>query len=74
MGEPSYTLREFCQLERCSRAFVYLQWKKGEGPDFYYAGSSIRITEAARRKWQQRHAAKHPRKKFKTAAEANLGV
>jgi hypothetical protein len=50
----SYTVTEFCELERLSRAQLYKLWKLKRGPRFYFAGTSDthrRITEQARLDW-----------------------
>jgi hypothetical protein len=50
--EPSYTVDEFCTVERVSRVKLYEQWKHGKGPRFYWNGKSRRITHRARLDWQ----------------------
>ena len=53
-NDPSYTINEFCELERCSRGWLYAQWKNGRGPRFYYAGSGRRISDESRTEWRRR--------------------
>lgn len=57
MRDPSYTTDEFCEAERVSRAWLYLQWRLGNGPRFYYNGNRRRITEEARLEWQRKREA-----------------
>jgi hypothetical protein len=52
----SYTLGEFCELERMSRAQLYKLWKQGIGPRFYVVGTTNthrRITEGSREDWHR---------------------
>ena len=49
----SYTIAEFCSVERISRAHLYNLWNRGEGPRFYLVGNRRRITEEARLEWQR---------------------
>jgi hypothetical protein len=51
--DQSYTLSEFAELERISRAFLYLLWERGEGPRYFYAGHCRRISHQARLDWQR---------------------
>jgi excisionase family DNA binding protein len=53
----SYTVEEFCEVERISRSMVYKLWSQGKGPRFYMVGSVRRISHQARIEWQQRLAA-----------------
>jgi hypothetical protein len=50
--EPSYTVDEFCTVERIGRVKLYDFWKHGKGPRFYWNGRSRRITYRARLEWQ----------------------
>jgi hypothetical protein len=54
MLDPSYTVDEFCDAERISRSMLYKLWSQGKGPRFFMVGTVRRITEQARREWQQR--------------------
>ena len=60
-AEQSFTINEFCQLERICRATYYNLRRAGLGPDEILVGSHRRITAAARRRWHQgrERAAKH---------------
>ena len=51
--EASYTIDEFCQAERISRAFVYKLWAQGKGPRFYYVGTVRRISHEGRLEWHR---------------------
>ena len=55
--DPSYTVDEFCNAERISRAQLYEDWKTGKGPAFYYNGKCRRIPHEERVKWRQRRMA-----------------
>jgi hypothetical protein len=48
----SYTISEFCEAERISRAMLYKLWNRGNGPRFYYVGTVRRISHEARLEWQ----------------------
>ena len=52
-AEASYTIDEFCEAERISRAFLYKLWSQGKGPRFYYVGSVRRISHEARLEWHR---------------------
>jgi hypothetical protein len=45
---PSYTIIEFCEVERMSRSALYKLWAQGKGPRFYFVGNTRRITAQAR--------------------------
>ena len=53
-ADQSYTIAEFCQAERMSRAMLYKLWAQGKGPRFFYVGNSRRISHEARIEWRQR--------------------
>ena len=55
--EASYTIDEFCEAERISRAFLYKLWARGQGPRFYYVGTVRRISHEARLEWHQQFEA-----------------
>ena len=59
--EASYTIDEFCEAERISRAMLYKLWCQGKGPRFYYVGTVRRISHEARLEWHQQ---------FETAAKS----
>jgi hypothetical protein len=52
--EPSYTVDEFCTVERISRVRLYELWKHGKGPRFYYNGKRRIIPHSSRIDYQQR--------------------
>ena len=49
----SYTVEEFCEVERMSRSMLYKLWKEGKGPKFYWVGTVRRISHEARIEWQR---------------------
>ena len=49
----SYTVEEFCGVERISRSMLYKLWSEGKGPRFYMVGTVRRISQEARIKWQR---------------------
>lgn len=51
--DPSYTVKEFCAAERISRTTLYKAWAEGWGPQFYWVGTTRRITHQARVAWQR---------------------
>ena len=53
-AEQSFTIDEFCKLERICRATYYNLDKRGEGPDTILVGSRRRITSEARRRWHRK--------------------
>jgi predicted DNA-binding transcriptional regulator AlpA len=53
LSDPSFTIDEFCALEKMGRSTLYKLWSKGQGPTYYKAGASVRITGKARRDWQR---------------------
>ena len=55
--EPSYTVDEFCTVERISRVKLYGDWKQGIGPRFYFNGKRRIIPHSARLEYQQRKMA-----------------
>jgi hypothetical protein len=58
MADRSKTVAEFADAEGVTRQAVYLMWKQGVGPRFYYALSRRRISEEAHQEWRrQREAA-----------------
>lgn len=52
-ADPSYTVDEFCRVERMSRSALYKQWQQGKGPRFYLVGNSRRISAQARFDYQR---------------------
>lgn len=51
--EPSYTVDEFCTVERISRVKLYDLWKHGRGPRFYRNGKRRIIPHSARAEYQK---------------------
>jgi hypothetical protein len=54
----SHSVDGLCIIEQMSRTFLYGEWAKGEGPDFYYRGRNRRISEEARLAWRNKLQAK----------------
>ena len=52
--DPTYTIKEFCEVERISRSLLYKLWGQGGGPRFYRAGSRRLISRQARSEWRER--------------------
>jgi hypothetical protein len=52
-NQQSYTINEFCVVERITRAHLYVLWGRGEGPKYYLVGSRRRITEEQRQEWHK---------------------
>jgi hypothetical protein len=69
-AEPSFTINEFCQLERICRATYYNLQHSGLGPDEILVGTHRRITADARRRWHRKRerAAKRVRRAETEAA------
>lgn len=57
VSDPSYTVAEFCALERVSRSMLYRAWKEGWGPRYFMIGVSRRISHRARIEWQDQREA-----------------
>ena len=55
--EPSYTVEEFCTVERKSRVKLYAEWRQGTGPRYYLNGKRRIIPHSARVEYQQRKMA-----------------
>ena len=83
--EPSYTISEFCKLERFSEPTYFKMKRKGHGPEELTIPSlpaTVRITAKARREWHEKMAAqgkKQPGRAFrrdraKHAAESDNHV
>ena len=54
---PSYTLREWCKLERVSRDTFYRLRRQGTAPAIMRVRSKILITHEAALAWRQARAA-----------------
>jgi excisionase family DNA binding protein len=48
------SIDQFCELENIARSTLYKLWREGRGPRFHQVGKVRRITEEARREWQQK--------------------
>jgi hypothetical protein len=66
--EPSYSVDEFCAVERMSRVSLYEHWKLGKEPRFYLNGRCRRITHRARLDWQREREAEASRMEVPHAA------
>jgi hypothetical protein len=51
--QSTYTIADFCEAERISRAMLYKLWSQGQGPRYYMLGSVRRISHQARMDWHQ---------------------
>lgn len=49
---PVYTIEEFCEVHRLSRAFFYVLRKRGQAPDLLHAGNRVLIAGEAARAWR----------------------
>jgi hypothetical protein len=59
-GPPvAYTISEFCEAHRISRAQYYVLRKKGQGPDETHLGGRVIITSESAARWRKRHTRKH---------------
>jgi hypothetical protein len=67
VDDRSYTVNEFCTVERISRSQLYEDWKANKGPRFYWNGKHRRISHEARVEWRRRREAEA------AALEAALG-
>jgi hypothetical protein len=67
VDDCSYTINEFCSLERISRSQLYEDWKADKGPRFFWNGKHRRISHEARIEWRRRREAEA------AALEAALG-
>ena len=52
--EPSYTIPEFCRVERISQAYYAKIRAMGLGPEEMRIGTVVRITHTKRLEWQER--------------------
>jgi hypothetical protein len=48
----AYTVTEFCQSHRLSRAKLYALWSEGAGPRFFMVGAHRRISTEAAADWR----------------------
>jgi hypothetical protein len=46
-GRGAFTIAEYCEHERISRAKLYQEWAEGRGPRCYYRGSKRLISAEA---------------------------
>jgi hypothetical protein len=66
IADSSYTIREFCEAEKLSRAMLYRLWAEGRGPRWFCIGSHKRISHEARTEWRRQLEAE--------AASDNVGA
>jgi excisionase family DNA binding protein len=50
--DASYTIKEFCEAEKLSRAMLYRLWAEGKGPRWFCIGTHRRISQEARTEWR----------------------
>lgn len=51
--KDAYGVEEFCKRHGISRAYVYLLWKRGEGPRFMQVGARRLISREAAAEWRK---------------------
>jgi hypothetical protein len=49
----AYCLDEFCKRHEISKAFLYLLWRRGEGPRFMQVGAKRLISQEAGADWRR---------------------
>lgn len=47
----AFTLKEWCELRRCSRSYFYRLLKEGKAPRTFVVGCQRRITSEADAEW-----------------------
>jgi hypothetical protein len=52
--DASFTINQFCAVEKISRTQLYKDWIAGRGPRFYLVGSHKRISHESRVEWRRR--------------------
>jgi predicted DNA-binding transcriptional regulator AlpA len=50
--DESFTINEFCAVEKISRSFFYKLATQGKAPRTYSLGSTRRISGEARKEWR----------------------
>jgi hypothetical protein len=56
---PPFTIREWCEHNRVSRAFYYKLKSQGRAPKSYGVGSRQFISDEANAEWQRQQEACH---------------
>lgn len=51
MEDIAYTISEFCQISKTSRAKLYQLWSEGKGPKKFKIGRRVLISDDAIRSW-----------------------
>jgi len=51
--KDAYGVDEFCARNGISRAFLYLLWKRGEGPRYMQIGARRLISHEAGAEWRR---------------------
>jgi hypothetical protein len=49
----AYGVEEFCKRHGISRAYLYLLWRRGEGPRFMQVGARRLISKEAAADWRK---------------------
>jgi hypothetical protein len=57
-----HSVDSFCENNGISRAFLYLLWKRGDGPVYMDLGGRRKITPEAESDWRRRMEAKSAKK------------
>jgi predicted DNA-binding transcriptional regulator AlpA len=50
--QDAYGVEDFCKRHGFSRAYIYLLWKRGEGPRFMQVGARRLISREAAADWR----------------------
>lgn len=57
----AYSVDDFCKRHGISRAYLYLLWRRGQGPRFMQAGTRRLISKEAGADWRQSLEQQPPR-------------
>lgn len=52
--KDAYGVDAFCERHDISRAYLYLLWKRGEGPAFMQVGARRLISKEAGAEWRRK--------------------
>jgi hypothetical protein len=51
--QDAYGVDQFCRRNNISRAYLYLLWRRGEGPKFIQLGARRLISREAATEWRR---------------------
>jgi hypothetical protein len=51
--QDAFSVEQFCKRHDISRAYVYLLWRRGEGPRFMQVGTRRLISKEAAADWRR---------------------